>query len=335
MPKANSQQVITRQWELLSIIPKKRPGITVKELIDKLDRSGIDVSRRTIERDLHELSRLFGITLNDKSKPYGWYWMSGSGVNLPTLTLVDALSLRVVEQQLRPLLPETMLDSLEARFKEANKKLSTEKNNKNADWLKKVRYKSINQQLLSPEIKKGVLETVQNALLEGKQLKVEYRRPGEESAYSTILHPLGLVQGGPTTYLIATVRDYEDILLFAVHRILKANKTSDDVIASKNFDIDEYIKGSELTFGSHKTIILKGYVSQDLYNILAETPLSADQSLKSEGNRVYLTATVEDSWQLHWWILSQGSDIKVEHPQSLKREIIKSLTTALELYNDE
>ena len=335
MPKANSQQVITRQWETLSIIPKKRPGITVKELIDRLDRSGIDISRRTIERDLHELSRLFGITCNDKSKPYGWYWMNGSGVNLPALTLADALSLRVVEQQLRPLLPETMLDSLENRFKEASKKLSAEKDNKNADWLKKVRYKSINLQLLSPEIKKGVLETVQNALLDGKQLEVEYRRPSEENAYSTILHPLGLVQGGPTTYLIATVRDYKDTLLFAVHRILKAKKTSDGVIASMVFDIDKYIKGSELTFGSHKTIVLKAYVSQDLHNILAETPLSEDQSLKSEGDRAYLTATVEDSWQLHWWILSQGDGIKVEHPQSLKREIIKSLTTTLDLYNNE
>lgn len=334
MPKANSQQVITRQWEILSFIPKKRPGITVKELIDKLDHSGIDICRRTIERDLHELSRLFGITCNDKSKPYGWYWMNGSSVNLPALTLADALSLRIVEQQLRPLLPVPMLDSLENKFKEASKKLSAEKDNKNADWLKKVRYKSINLQLLSPEIKKGVLETAQNALLDGKQLEVEYRRPGEENAYTTILHPLGLVQGGPTTYLIATARDYEDVLLFAVHRILKAKKTRDDVITSKDFDIDEYIQGSELTFGSHKTIVLKAYVSQDLCNILAETPLSADQSIDSEDDRAYLTATVEDSWQLYWWVLSQGDGIKIEHPQSLKSEIIKNLTTTLDLYNN-
>ena len=336
MPKANSHQVIARQWEMLNLIPKKTPGITARALADELERLGMEVSKRTVERDLDELSRSFGIACNDKGKPYGWYWMNGSGVNLPALTLADALSLRIVEQQLRPLLPSTMLDSLENRFKEAQQKLNAlADSNSNAHWLNKVRHKSVNQQLLSPSLHEGVLETVQSALLEDKQIAATYKRTGEEKAYETILHPIGMVQGGPTTYLIATARDYEDILLFAVHRIQKATKLTEDVIRPKDFNIDEYIKGAELTFGSRKTIKLKAYVSEWLYNILIETPLSQDQTIELEGDWSHLTATVDDSWQLRWWILSQGDGIQVKQPKSLKKEIIKELKSALELYDDE
>jgi len=68
-------------------------------------------------------------------------------------------------------------------------------------------------------------------------------------------------------------------------------------------------------------------------HILAETPLSVDMQLVSDGNRKTLSATVPDSWQLRWWVLSQGGAIEVLAPTELREEIAATLSAALKRYN--
>ncbi len=109
-----SRNTISRQWELLRSLPARAPGITALELVSLLKNAGFTVSKRTIERDLIELSNLFPLQCNDKSMPYGWYWTPGATAELPGLTLGEALTLRLVEDSLRPLLPAYLLKSLEA-----------------------------------------------------------------------------------------------------------------------------------------------------------------------------------------------------------------------------
>jgi predicted DNA-binding transcriptional regulator YafY len=41
---------------------------------------------------------------------------------------------------------------------------------------------------------------------------------------------------------------------------------------------------------------------------------------------------VKDSWQLHFWILSQGPAITIIQPVSLKRQIVSQLKDALANY---
>ena len=56
MTKSSTQSALARQWELLKMLPAKRPGITTIDLTMKLDMAGYRVSKRTVERDLNTLS---------------------------------------------------------------------------------------------------------------------------------------------------------------------------------------------------------------------------------------------------------------------------------------
>jgi len=112
MPKANTSHALARQWELLKLLPPKGPGITAKDLAERLARAGFEVSKRTIERDLQDLSLIFPVMCNEKGIPYGWHWMPGASTDLPAITLSDALSLHVVEDFVRPLLPASVLEAL-------------------------------------------------------------------------------------------------------------------------------------------------------------------------------------------------------------------------------
>ena len=74
MPFATTRATLSRQWALLRQLPSRSPGITSAELVWRLRDVGFNVSKRTVERDLNELSLIFPLLRNDKSIPFGWHW---------------------------------------------------------------------------------------------------------------------------------------------------------------------------------------------------------------------------------------------------------------------
>lgn len=334
MPKADSRQTLARQWELLKLLPPRPPGTTAADLTARLDALGFPVTKRTVERDLNDLASLFGFTCNDKGNPYGWHWMPGASLDVPGLSLGDALSLRVVEESLRPLLPAAILQAIEPRLQQARLKLAELAiGNAKARWADKVRTVPAALPLLPPQVASGVLEAVQDALLREVQIHAQYARAGEDQAQDYTLHPLALVQRGPVSYLVATAFDYPDIRTYAVHRMRSAEVLEQAVQVPAGFDLDAYIASGAFQFGAGQAIRLKARVDVALAQILRETPLSADQALGGARNGFCaLTATVQDTWQLRWWLLSHANQAVVLGPAALRAELMACIDDAANLY---
>jgi predicted DNA-binding transcriptional regulator YafY len=283
---------------------------------------------------LLDLSNPFPILCNDKGKPYGWYWDPGASANLPAITLAEALSLRLVEDLLKPLLPQAILTSLQAHFNQAQAKLKTlQQDNAVAHWQDKVRHVPPALPLLPPSIDADVLDTVQQALLYDQQVEVDYETAHADKHYRQTLHPLALVQRGPITYLVATAFNYQDIRLYALHRMHNATASDQPVKRPADFNLDAYIASGALQFGEG-TLQLKAWVSADLADYLSETWLSKDQTLQAVDDGYQLTTTVSDSWQLRWWIRSQGTAIVVLDPVGLREEILEDLKATLNSYSE-
>jgi predicted DNA-binding transcriptional regulator YafY len=334
MPKACLLPALARQWEMLKKLPVHSPGITAKQLTDYLnEEKDYAVSKRTVERDLLGLADVFGIRCNDESTPYGWYWISGSQCDFSSIELSDALSLILTETMLGQLLPATMLKTLEPKFALARKKLSAVDTHRYARWADKVRYIPATQPLLPPKVPPKVLATVQEALLRDLQIEVTYTNPQSSKAKQYTLHPLSLVQRGSTPYLVATTFDYDDIRLYAIHRMSRATLTSEHVTTPPKFSIDAYLATGALNFDPGETIKLKAWLENELAIYLTETPLSTDQEIKYKADRHQLTATVIDSWQLRYWILSQGANITIISPAALRTAIADTHRAALGNYS--
>ncbi|MDR0378745.1 MAG: helix-turn-helix domain-containing protein, partial [Candidatus Accumulibacter sp.] len=62
-----SGQTLARQWTMLRGIPRSPQKVTAGELAARLRDEDFDVSRRTIERDLHTLSARFPLVLDDRT----------------------------------------------------------------------------------------------------------------------------------------------------------------------------------------------------------------------------------------------------------------------------
>ena len=92
-------------------------------------------------------------------------------VDLPGMTLAEALSLRLVKDYVEQSLPSSLLKVLEPRFALAEGKLaSLTIDNAVAQWPKKMRSVPPSQPMLSPHILPEVLESVHEA----QPLNTEY-----------------------------------------------------------------------------------------------------------------------------------------------------------------
>jgi predicted DNA-binding transcriptional regulator YafY len=333
VPSTTSRSTLTRQWELLKLLPPKGPGLTTVELQRQLHEAGHPTSKRTIERDLIELSRLFPLQCNNKGMPYGWHWMPGKSAELPGITLGEALTLRLVESSLRPLIPGFMLKTLEPRFNLARQKLEAmSEENPSARWLGKVASVQPELTQLPPEIKVDLLDVIQQGLMNDTQLSCSYFSAHRNQVNKLTLNPLGLVQRAHTTYLIATAEPFDDIRQFALHRFEEAYGLPTQCRKPEGFDLQTYIDSGAMQFGTRDKIRLEAWVSDGLARLLREAPLSEDMRLVPEKEGSALTATVHESWELKWWILSHAGSIQVRHPLALRDEIHQRLQTALELH---
>ncbi len=333
MPVADSRSTLSRQWELLKLLPNRLPGETAQQLTARLADAGYQISKRTVERDLNDLSLVFPLRCNDKGKPHGWYWAPDAPTDLPGISLSEALTLQLLENGLRPLLPGSILKSLEPRFAQARRKLGAlTEQLPAARWIDKIASVAPELNLIAPEIDAKALDIIQQALLHDRQVTATYYAAHSHKTRDLRLNPLALILRGRITYLAATAEPYSDVRLYAMHRFKQAEMQEAPVKRPDDFELEAYIQRGALLFGGGESIRLKAQINAELATQLRETPMSPDMQLAPLGEGYALEATVLDSWQLRWWILSQAEAMEVLEPQSLRAEIDHKLRQASELY---
>jgi predicted DNA-binding transcriptional regulator YafY len=146
------------------------------------------------------------------------------------------------------------------------------------------------------------------------------------------LNPLAMVQRGLVTYLIATAHPYTDVRQFAVHRFRLVEQIDKPAEGLQGFDLREYLASDALQFGTPEKIQFQAWVSERQARLIRETPLSTDMTLEQLEDGYRLRATLNNTWQLHWWILSQGDAMVVEHPIELRAQIGDTLQRAAAAY---
>lgn len=296
--------------ELLRRIPRNRK-ITATQLHTQLKDAGIERELRTIQRQLETLSEHFEIERDDRTKPYGYHWLShAKGFAIPNLTPQESLLLGLAEEHLKNLLPARLMRSMEGFFTQARKNLAPERSARlEREWPAKIRVVATSQPLLPPKIVSGVLETVSEALYSNFWLHLDYRNASGQHNKIEVM-PLGLAQQGPRLYLVCRYRGYDNERSLALHRILSAQASTITFQRPKDFDLKKYDDDGRFGFGEGATVRLSFRIDADAGSHLLETPLSLDQQVTElEDGRLEITATVVDSAMLEWWLRGFGEAI--------------------------
>lgn len=322
-----------RLWLILRMIPRHR-RISTTEILGRLESEyGIKTTLRTIQRNLI-LLETSGFPLEcDGSKPAGWSWRRDApAFDIPNMDPVTALTFKLAEKHIVRMMPHGVTNALQPYFTVADERLKAMKESTLSRWPGKVRVVSRNLAMIAPSVAEDISTAVYSALLEERRFTATYRTmTGKKKTYE--VNPLGMAFVDGLTYLVASLNEHKDPVLMLLHRILKTEPLDNPATVPDDFDLDAYVS-RELTFPVGGTIPLKllFFHATDAQR-LEEAPVSRDQNIVKRQDGVFeLTATVDDTLQLHWWLRGYGDRIEVVAPQSLRDEFAETALALAERY---
>lgn len=331
----SDRETLQRQWKMLRLIPRHPAKITAKLLTEKLEAENFAVTKRTVERDLQTLSENFPLLADERDKPYGWSWQpNAKSFDVPGMSNAEALTFRMVELHLKPLMPASTLALLNPYFGTAQHRLDQAGDNPAHAWLDKVRVAQPTQTLHAPVVVPAAQEKVYEALLHERQLQIAYQKRGEADLVDYRVHLLGIVPRGQVIYLVCTLFDFQDVRLLALHRVRSAEMLEAPTRVPEGFSLDTYLASGAMGFGGNETIILEVVFRDNAGDHLHETPLSPEQVLSPlPDGSLKLKANVVHTEQLRWWLLGFGDKVEVIKPKALRQELARIAAALHATYN--
>ncbi|PKM32043.1 MAG: WYL domain-containing protein [Gammaproteobacteria bacterium HGW-Gammaproteobacteria-12] len=314
MPEA--KDTLLRLFSLLRLIPEYPRYSTAPTLHEKLRDRGFSVDLRTVQRDLQRLSGPFSLIDEEEGGRKQWSHAQQAPLDLRDMEPATALALYLAEGHLKNLLPQSVLDLLGPQFNKARNYLGELEQNHLGHWARSVRALPNGKALLPAPVDPNTWRTVSTALLEHKQLRIEYLSRSKADTKLRHIHPAGLVSRHSTSYLIGSVDGYDDLRQFALHRIRHAELLNEPARARPDFEVDAYIRQQLNTEAPIQQVELIADVSPHIAWLLGETPLSAEQSLEPlPGNDWQrLRAQVPDDQETLWWVFGLGENVRVHAP---------------------
>lgn len=316
--RPTNNEVANLSLEILKRIPKQRK-ITAQEIYQQLVDCGIKRSLRTIQRTLETLSRDFDIEKDETNKPYGYRWINNNNniLAVSTMTPQESVLLSLAKEYLSSLLPPPILKSVDGYFEEAVNKLYPANNNqKERDWLKKVKVVSEGVPMLQPNIDQDVFTKVTEALYHNRILNIEFYNSQQENKAAQVM-PLGLAQQGQRLYLVCRFDGYQDERNIAIHRVTKAAVSTFNFERPLDFKLNRYDQEGRFGFAGNSKCKIDFCISKYQGFHLTETPLSFDQQIIECQDYYQIKATVIDSLRFNQWLKGFG-----EHVWNVKKESI-------------
>lgn len=208
---------LPRVMAMLRHIPRYPRKIDTTTLLERLENAGYDISLRSIQRDLNELSSILPL-MSDSARPQGWSWQADAEqFQLPFLDPQAALTFHLVERYLDTLLPESTLTYLAPWFRTAKAVLEANEHGV-TQWPDKVRVLPRGLRLQSPPADASVHATLYDALLQERQVSIRYLQRQTTEPREYIVHPLGVVVRDTVSYLVCTMWEFTDVRQLALHR---------------------------------------------------------------------------------------------------------------------
>lgn len=320
---AAKHDTLFRTLAMLQIIPKEPRYKATSTIYTALEEKGFRVSLRTIQRDLNSMTLHLPLLCSEGDGEYRWSLSSSFNDSKLGLDTPTALTLVLAHEYLHELLPQIVIDQITSQFQAAQQYLNSLPSNHYSGWASRVKAIPNGKTLIPAVIKSGVWEAVSGAVLEEYVIDVTYLSRSKNKPQDYPLHPQAIVVRHSVSYLLATVKEYDEIRQFALHRIQRAERSSKEFRPLANFNLNEYIDQGAFSYRkSLEMIQLKARLKNEIAWLLSETPISKDQELtQADEGWYWLKANVADDQQILWWIQSYGAAIDVHEPTQWREHI--------------
>jgi len=300
--------------------------ITARELAKRLE-----VSERTIHRDMEALSAAGIPVFAERGTHGGWALMEEYRTNLTGLNKdeIQALFATRPSRLLADLGLEKASDAALIKLLAAIPSGSRG----DAEYARQRIYVDTSGWNSSRESIQS-LPPIQEAIWQERKLRFSYQRGGDCDPVERLADPLGLVAKGSAWYLVAAVDG--QVRSYRVSRVLEAKVLDQPCVRPKGFDLASYWEQSAVTFKenfprfdavlrAHPDIVPRMYVAGRFARVERVDP--AD-----ENGWVKVSMRFQFEHEACEYALGFGSRIEVLEPATLWEKVVEAARGVIEFY---
>jgi predicted DNA-binding transcriptional regulator YafY len=298
---------------------------TARELAKRLE-----VSERTIHRDMEALSAAGFPVFAERGSGGGWMLVEGYKTNLTGLNK-DEIQALFLTKPLRLLADLGLEKASDAAMLKLSAALPSAHRD-NAEHARQRIHIDITGWNRSDEAVR-LLPVLQQAVWQERKLRFTYERSGCDPV-ERLADPLGLVAKGSVWYLVAVVDG--DIRSYRVSRVLSAELVDEPSVSPKGFDLAEYWQQSAVSFKAN----LPRYQATvrahpDVFPRMSFAGRFAriEQSYPPDSDGWIRVAMRFDAEEMAIeYALSFGSKMEVLEPETLREKVITAAKSVIASY---
>jgi predicted DNA-binding transcriptional regulator YafY len=315
---------------LLSVLLllQARGRATERELAERLE-----VSQRTIHRDLEALSAANVPVVALRGSQGGWELSEGWRTQVPGL---DANELRaLVMAQPRVLGHPRLRAAAESALNKLMASLPGSMREEAAVMRERMHVDAAGWWESGEDV--TGLPQVQDAVMRGQKLTFDYTRADGEFGARTV-DPLGLVAKGSTWYLVA--RTPNGMRTFRVSRMREVTVLATGFKRPKRFDLAEHWKHSMTELegkrrGYPVVLAVKEGAAKRLMGWLRATPSEDGNSAAPGDGWTAMRVEFEDLGQARFMVMGLGARARVMKPLELRQAVAEEIGAMLTQMNEE
>lgn len=301
--------------------------MTTKELAKTLE-----VSQRTLLRDMDALSFSGVPVVSDRGRAGGWRLMDHFRSQLSGLKLKDMMALFILPS-------DKMLEDLGIQSNELDIRQKLLASLPNATkiaaqpYIEKI-YIDTGSWKPSKE-KNGTLATIQQALWEDRKLTIVYKKV-DGTCSQRVVCPLGLVAKGSSWYLVA-LNDKGEYRTFRMSRMIQAELEPESFTRPDHFVLAEYWKQSKLDFAeSLPSFEIKVLAHPAIIGRLTFTSKFVEkvdaEARKDDDPLVSVTLNFNTEEEAIEYVLGFGGKMKLVQPRRLIDKVVQQAKSVIEMY---
>lgn len=299
--------------------------MTARELAKRLE-----VSERTIHRDMDALSTAGIPVTAERGSSGGWSLLEEYSTNLTGLTEAEIQALFLTKPT-RLLTDLGLHQASEAAFIKLLAALPS-LSRRDAEYVhQRIHIDTSGWHHTEEDV--SCLPTLQEAIWQERKLSLTYQR-GDSATVERLVDPLGLVAKGSTWYLVAAVEG--EVRTYRVSRMQGARLTDQACIRPQGFDLAAYWAQSSTHFVANLprypvTVRIAPGVLEQIYHAGRYARIEHAEPPDADGwNTLHLLFEMEET--ACGYLLSFGTQVEIVEPQALREKVIQLAESIVAFY---
>jgi predicted DNA-binding transcriptional regulator YafY len=319
---------LARQWQLIQKLARSHAGADLDALAEELG-----CVRRTVYRDLDALMFAGFPVVSEKRGGRVYYrFLDSFRLGDVPFTPDEILALAFGEDLLRALEGTVFHDSIQSALRKIRAGLGPEL----SDYLSRLAgsFRVLPGPHKSYASFREVIQILNDAVVHRTTVRMRYRTGRTGALSSRRLDPYRVWYRNGGLYVVGLDHKSGEVRTFAVERIREIDPLAERFEVPASFDFDAYI-GSSFGVIAEPAIPVSIRFSPDWATYVSERNWHESQQLEqTEDGGLVLHMEVGGLQEIRNWVLSFGSGATVLRPDSLRDEVTRELSRALERYGD-